>query len=290
MRVLVANPNSTGAITQACVDLARQTASPGTAITGWTNDAGPPVVDSVYADYLAGSALVRGLVGLRPVPDAVVLAGFGNYGTAAVKEALSVSVVSMAEAAMAVGGLLCHRFVIVTTSPRMVPYTEDLVRLAGFDHRCAGRACRGPPASRRTGAAWRRRGRGAGRPSRPRRGGTPGRSRHPRWSAVVSIRRRAPTSGAHAGDRASRVCGAGRRGARPSRPSPEQDGEVRPAAGALGVESWRAAGSERVERPRRVERGIPGAVHPGADRRGPSRAGWPGAPRAAQSRPGRPPR
>jgi allantoin racemase len=146
MRVLVANPNSTGAITQACVDLARQTASPGTAITGWTNDAGPPVVDSVYADYLAGSALVRGLVGLRPVPDAVVLAGFGNYGTAAVKEALSVSVVSMAEAAMAVGGLLCHRFVIVTTSPRMVPYTEDLIRLAGFDHRCAGvRAVALPP-------------------------------------------------------------------------------------------------------------------------------------------------
>jgi allantoin racemase len=144
--VLVANPNSTGAITQACVDLARQTASPGTAIIGWTNDAGPPVVDSVYADYLAGSALVRGLVGLRPVPDAVVLAGFGNYGTAAVKEALSVSVVSMAEAAMAVGGLLCHRFVIVTTSPRMVPYTEDLVRLAGFDHRCAGvRAVALPP-------------------------------------------------------------------------------------------------------------------------------------------------
>ena len=146
MRVLVANPNSTSAITQACVGLALQTASPGTQIAGWTNDAGPPVVDSVYADYLAGAALVRGLVALRPVPDAVVLAGFGNYGTAAVKEALDVPVVSMAEAAMALGGLLCHRFVIVTTSPRMVPYTEDLVRLAGFDGRCAGvRAVALPP-------------------------------------------------------------------------------------------------------------------------------------------------
>ena len=146
MRVLVANPNSTSVITQACVGLALQTASPGTDIAGWTNDAGPPVVDSVYADYLAGAALVRGLVALRPVPDAVVLAGFGNYGTAAVKEALDVPVVSMAEAAMALGGLLCHRFVIVTTSPRMVPYTEDLVRLAGFDGRCAGvRAVALPP-------------------------------------------------------------------------------------------------------------------------------------------------
>src|SRR5262249_31014810 len=73
-------------------------------------------------------------------------AGFGNYGTAAVKEALDLPIVSMAEAAMALATLLCHRFAIVTTHPRMVPYTEDLVRLAGFDGRCAGiRAVPLPP-------------------------------------------------------------------------------------------------------------------------------------------------
>jgi allantoin racemase len=146
MRVLVANPNSTGAITEACVGLARHAASPTTGITGWTNTAGPPVVDSVYADYLAGAALVQGLVALRPVPAAVVLAGFGNYGTTAVKEALDVPVVSMAEAAMALAALLCHRFAIVTTHPRMVPYIQDLIRLAGFEERCAGvRAVALPP-------------------------------------------------------------------------------------------------------------------------------------------------
>jgi allantoin racemase len=146
MRMLVANPNSTSAITEACVDLARQAASPGTDIAGWTNGGAPPVVDSVYADYLAGAALVRGLVAVHPVPDVVILAGFGNYGTAAVKEALDVAVVSMAEAAMALAGLLYHRFAIVTTSPRMVPYTEDLVRLAGCEGRCAAvRAVSLPP-------------------------------------------------------------------------------------------------------------------------------------------------
>jgi allantoin racemase len=146
MRVLIANPNSTGAITEACVSLARHAASPGTEIAGWTNDAGPPVVDSVYADYLAGAALVQGLVAVRPVPSAVVLAGFGNYGTLAVKEALDVPVVSMAEAAMALAALLCHRFAIVTTHPRMVPYTQDLVRLTGFADRCGGvRAVALPP-------------------------------------------------------------------------------------------------------------------------------------------------
>jgi allantoin racemase len=148
VRVLIANPNSTEAITDACVTLARAAAAPGTEVIGWTSRGGPPVVDSVHADYLAGSALVVGLLGVRPTPGAVVLAGFGNYGTAAVKEVLEIPVVSMAEAAMALATLLCHRFVIVTTAPRMIPYTEDLVRLAGFDARCAGvRAVSLPPVS-----------------------------------------------------------------------------------------------------------------------------------------------
>jgi allantoin racemase len=138
MELVLANPNATEAITAACLALARQAASPTTAVTGWTNRHGPPVVDSQYADYLAGAALLRGLTELTPPPDAVVLAGFGNYGTGAVKEALAVPVVSMAEAAMALATVLGHRFVIVTTAPRMVPYTEDLVRLTGFGTVCAG--------------------------------------------------------------------------------------------------------------------------------------------------------
>jgi allantoin racemase len=138
VRIVVANPNSTAAITEACLTLARAAAAPGTEVVGWTNREGPPVIDSVHTDYLAGTALVAGLLAVRPAPDAVVLAGFGNYGTVAVKERLEAPVVSMAEAAMALATLLCHRFVIVTTSPRMVPYTEDLVRLAGFEARCSG--------------------------------------------------------------------------------------------------------------------------------------------------------
>jgi allantoin racemase len=146
VRLLIANPNSTAAITEACVTLAGAAAGPDTEVVGWTNREGPPVIDSVHTDYLAGAALVAGLLAVRPAADAVVLAGFGNYGTAAVKERLEAPVVSMAEAAMALATLLCHRFVVVTTAPRMVPYTEDLVRLAGLEARCAGvRAVSLPP-------------------------------------------------------------------------------------------------------------------------------------------------
>jgi allantoin racemase len=60
VRILVADPNSTGTITEACVALARAAAAPGTELVGWTNREGPPVVDSVHTDYLAGAALVAG--------------------------------------------------------------------------------------------------------------------------------------------------------------------------------------------------------------------------------------
>jgi len=146
VRILVANPNATEAITDVCLALARGAASPGTELTGWTNRQGPPIIDSFYGDYMAGRPLARAVVEIRPLPDAVVLAGFGNYGTAAVKEILDVPVIAMAEAAMAFAMPFCHRFAIVTTSPRMIPYTQDLVTLLGFDAHCAGvRAVSMPP-------------------------------------------------------------------------------------------------------------------------------------------------
>ncbi len=146
MRILVANPNATEAITDACLALARAAASPGTELAGWTNRQGPPIIDSFYSDYMAGRPLARAVVDIRPLPDAVVLAGFGNYGTAAVKEILDVPVIAMAEAAMAFAMPFCHRFAIVTTSPRMIPYTQDLVTFLGFDAHCAGvRAVSMPP-------------------------------------------------------------------------------------------------------------------------------------------------
>jgi allantoin racemase len=146
VRILLANPNATVAITDTCAALGRAIAAPGTDVVPWTNADGPAVVDSLYNDYRAGAALLRGLAALDAQPDAIVLAGFGNYGTGAVKEAFRLPVLNMAEAAMAFAVPLCHRFAIVTTSPRMVAYTEDVVQAFGFAGRCAAvRAVSLPP-------------------------------------------------------------------------------------------------------------------------------------------------
>jgi len=146
MKLLLANPNATEAVTKACALLAREAALPGTEIVEWTNGGGPPLIDSYYGDYLAGRPLATALAALRPAPDAVVLAGFGNYGTHAVKEVLDVPVVGLPEAAMAYATPLCHRFAIITTATRMIAYTEDLVEALGFAARCAAvRAVQLPP-------------------------------------------------------------------------------------------------------------------------------------------------
>ena len=146
MKLLLANPNATEAVTKACADLARAAAAAGTEIVPWTNREGPPVVDSFYGDAMAGRPLAIALAAVAPPPDAVVLAGFGSYGTSAVKEVVDVPVVGLAEAAMAYATPLCHRFAIVTTAARMIAYTEDLVHALGFASRCAAvRAVELPP-------------------------------------------------------------------------------------------------------------------------------------------------
>jgi allantoin racemase len=67
MRLLIANPNPNEAITESCAALAREAASAGTDVVAWTNRHGPPVIDSVYGDYMAGRPCPP-FTGLRVFP------------------------------------------------------------------------------------------------------------------------------------------------------------------------------------------------------------------------------
>jgi hypothetical protein len=78
MRLLIANPNPNEAITESCGALAREAASAGTDVVAWTNRHGPPVIDSVYGDYMAGRPLssIHGtasvpvtMIGCRQTPE-----------------------------------------------------------------------------------------------------------------------------------------------------------------------------------------------------------------------------
>jgi allantoin racemase len=136
LKLLLANPNATERVTQACAQLARAVALPGTDIVEWTNRRGPAVIDSYETDAAAARALAAELPAVTPLPDAVVLAGFGDYGTRTVKDVLATPVVALPEAALAYALMLCPRFAIVTTSSRMIQYTEHVVERLGFAAHC----------------------------------------------------------------------------------------------------------------------------------------------------------
>lgn len=142
MKILVVNPNSSELVTGVIERSARKKAKPSTELIFLTNPAGTKNIDSAFADYQSSGLHIRAC--LKKVdeirPDAVVLAGFGNVGINALKEALAIPVVSISEATMAVACLMGHKFSVVTMLRQFIPYQEDLVRLYGFRDKCA--SCR----------------------------------------------------------------------------------------------------------------------------------------------------
>jgi allantoin racemase len=139
MKLLVINPNSSEAVTAQIMESARRAASAGTELAGVTTKGGTRNIDSAFGDYLSGAFMIRTClesVALHK-PDAVVLAGFGRVGVDALKEALTIPVVSIAESSMAMACLLGHRFTTLTMLQQFIPYQQDLVRYYGFEAKCA---------------------------------------------------------------------------------------------------------------------------------------------------------
>lgn len=139
MKLLIVNPNSSEAVTGAIMESARRGVSAGTELIALTTKGGSRNIDSAFGDYLSGAHAIRSTLEAVALhaPDAVVLAGFGRVGIDALKEALAIPAVSIAEASMAMACLLGHRFTTLTMLQQFIPYQQDLVRLHGFEARCA---------------------------------------------------------------------------------------------------------------------------------------------------------
>ena len=139
MKIMVINPNSSETVTGAIMESATRAATPGTTLVAVTTKGGTRNIDSAFADYLSGAYMIRTCLDAAAVhrPDAIVLAGFGRVGLDALKEALTVPIVSIAEASMAMACLLGHRFTTLTMLQQFVPYQQDLVRIFGFEAKCA---------------------------------------------------------------------------------------------------------------------------------------------------------
>jgi len=139
MKLLLANPNTSEVVLQVMLGAARRAALPETELVGLSAPGGTDGIDCAYGDYMSAPHMIEAVRRRTDAEafDAVVLAGFGNVGIGALKEILSIPVVSISEASMALACLLGHRFSCLTMLEQFIPYQEDLVRLYGFEAKCA---------------------------------------------------------------------------------------------------------------------------------------------------------
>lgn len=137
MRLLVVNPNTTVAMTDAIAAEARRRARPGTEIEAVTAPWGTPSVESHVEEALAAAATVEAVVARAGSFDGVAIACFGDPGLEAVREVSPAPVVGIAEAAMLLALTLGHRFSIVAARDRARPLMLDVVRRHGLEARCA---------------------------------------------------------------------------------------------------------------------------------------------------------
>ena len=142
MRILVINPNTSEAMTRTIVDAARS-AAPHATVDGVHPSHGVPSVESHTEEAWATIGVLEQVElaeASDSTPDAYVIACFGDTGLAAAREAASVPVVGMTEAALFTAVSLAHRFAIVTMPRRTIAQSDRVVESLGIGHRCTVRA------------------------------------------------------------------------------------------------------------------------------------------------------
>jgi allantoin racemase len=153
MKIMVINPNTTTAMTDAVVAAARTVARPGTTIIGGTPAQGVPAVESHYEEaYGALGVIDQVRTGENQGIDGYVVACFGDTGVPAARELATGPVVGMTEAALMTAALIAHRFTVVTLPRRTIAHSERVVRELGLGHRCTVRAVDVPVADLHGGA------------------------------------------------------------------------------------------------------------------------------------------
>jgi allantoin racemase len=168
VHITVINPNTAGAITDTIVAAARAVALSGVEISGTNPAVGVASVESHSEEAWATMGILAEIEHAEapdreldqnqqrrsdPKPDAFVIACFGDTGIDAAREAATVPVVGMTEAALFVAATVAHRFTIVTMPTRTVAQSERVVRSLGLGHRCTVRAVDVPVSDLVTGSA-----------------------------------------------------------------------------------------------------------------------------------------
>ena len=136
VRILVANPNTTPAVTDLVAAHARATAAPGTEIVPATARFGPRIIgtraERAVAEHAALDLIAREADGC----DAVVVAASTDSGVRAARELLAIPVIGLTEAALHTACLLGGTFATVTLSTRSNGMLREQITMSGLTGRC----------------------------------------------------------------------------------------------------------------------------------------------------------
>lgn len=138
MRLLLINPNTTAAMTDKVLAVARGAVGRDTELIAVTGRFGAAYVASRAAYAIAAHAALDAWAGAPGPFDAVVLACFGDPGLEALRELSTVPVVGMAEASIHAACQLGGRFGIVTGGERWAPMLREFVAGRGLSDRLSG--------------------------------------------------------------------------------------------------------------------------------------------------------
>jgi len=135
MRLLVANANTTEAITEACAEAARAAAAPGTEIVPATPRFGPAVISTRAENAIAGHAVLELLAEHAGRVDAALLAVSHDTALDAARQLMPCPVVGMTEAACLTACMLGGRFGMITFGG--IEMYRELVARYGLEARLA---------------------------------------------------------------------------------------------------------------------------------------------------------
>jgi allantoin racemase len=142
MRLLVLNPNTTQAMTDAVAAQVRALAGPAVCVEGLTAATGCAVIDSAQSFTIGAAAarhsLQEHLRHSETPADGILLACFGDPGLAELRRLTDRPVVALAEAAILSASAERSRFAILTCGLQWTPMLDDCVESLGVSAHYAG--------------------------------------------------------------------------------------------------------------------------------------------------------
>ncbi|MEM8656718.1 MAG: aspartate/glutamate racemase family protein [Pseudomonadota bacterium] len=135
--IVLINPNSTVAMTEAMLRTARETA-PGAVFEGWTSHDGPPSIQG-REDGDAATPPLLDLVAKASDLDAtaIVVACFDDTALAQARSLAACPVIGIGQAAYTMAALAGDRFSVVTTMAASVPVLEENIETYGLSRSLA---------------------------------------------------------------------------------------------------------------------------------------------------------